>query len=538
MTKPKSGVVFLFLVAILVAMGGSALRPGVFMIGQHEGDAMHLLEIVLRMADGDIPHVDFMTPLGALGFAPIVLFVEAGFGMGQATLWAQILVAALFLPAIWWVAVSRFSGVWPYVFGVIIVSLILAVVYGDAIRALTISMHYNRWAWAASFVVIACTMLASIHRRSAIADGLVVGALMSFLALTKMTYFAAFLPAVAVALLVRRQWGAIGVTVAVGVVAIFCMTALYGVSYWGAYIGDLLSVARSEVRPFPGDPFVAVLGAPAYIGGSLILLAGVVLLRQGAMEVEGLVLLLLAPGFFYVTFQNFGNDPQWLVLLGLLMFAALPSADMVNGWGWNMRQAVSAIGVAAIALSLPSMANVLYSPFRHGASDPDKHTAILAKSERHSDLMMNLERYYVVNTLVPYADMGDVFLTYKESADRPELVALAGEVPDRCQIERGLPAVFQAMADDLTEAGFGGATILSVDIFSSLWLFGDFQRLPGGAPWYYGGAPGLDAATHVLMPDCPVLPRVQKILTEHIEKADISLVEVRRTPLYILYRKE
>ena len=538
MTKPISGAVLIFLIFVIAAMGAAALRPGVLMIGQHEGDALHLLEIVLRMSNGETPHIDFMTPLGAFGFAPIAWFVQVGFGVGQATLWAQIVVAALVLPAVWWVAVSRFSGIWPYVFGLVVLSLVLAVVYGDAIRALTISMHYNRWAWAVSFIVVACTILRPVHRQSAVLDGLVVGALMSFLALAKLRYYVAFLPDVAVALLARRQWRTIAIVCAVGLISVVLMTLLYGTAYWAAYVGDLLTVAQSKVRPYPGDPFVAVLGAPAYIGGSLLLLGAIMLLRQAEMAVEGLVVLFLTPAFFYVTYQNFGNDPQWLVLLGLILFAARPSSDVVNGWGWNMRQAISRVGVAALALSMPSMANNLYSPFRHAATDTDGFTPVLATSERHDDLLMRQGRYYKVNKSIPYSDMGAAFDRYEKIADRPELPAFAGDTVEACEIDLGIVGVLQAIADDLEEAGYGGAAIMNVDVFSSLWLFGDFQPLPDGAPWYYGGLPGIDGASHVLLPDCPIAANVHRKIVETFAASDVTLVEVRRAPLYTLYRKD
>ena len=60
----------------------------------YEGDALHLVDIVLRMAlDAELPHRDFMTPLGVLGFAPIAGFVALGLGFGHAFLAAQALVA-------------------------------------------------------------------------------------------------------------------------------------------------------------------------------------------------------------------------------------------------------------------------------------------------------------------------------------------------------------------------------------------------------------------------------------------------------------
>ncbi len=77
---------------------------------------MHLLQILLRMSEGQMPHLDFVTPIGILAFLPIVVFMKAGMDVGQAFMFGQVLVGALFFPAIWWVAMSRLGGVWRYVF--------------------------------------------------------------------------------------------------------------------------------------------------------------------------------------------------------------------------------------------------------------------------------------------------------------------------------------------------------------------------------------------------------------------------------------
>ncbi|MCB2159989.1 MAG: hypothetical protein KDD95_17150, partial [Rhodobacteraceae bacterium] len=58
-----------FALIVIAVLGGVALAKGGFYLGMHEGDAIHLAEIVLRMADGQWPHLDFMTPLGVLSAA-------------------------------------------------------------------------------------------------------------------------------------------------------------------------------------------------------------------------------------------------------------------------------------------------------------------------------------------------------------------------------------------------------------------------------------------------------------------------------------
>ncbi|MGL4309509.1 MAG: hypothetical protein ACRCSU_03395, partial [Paracoccaceae bacterium] len=379
MMRANSGMLAVFLLAVLAALGGTALLQGGLYVGKHEGDTLHLLEIVFRMADGQRPHLDFMTPIGALAFAPIALFVDQGMGVGHAILWSQILVAAVLFPAVWWAAYSRFPGGWAYVFGFLVLMLALALVHGEAQRSVSISMHYNRWAWAVAYVVIALAMLPPLAGRGRpLPEGIIIGLGMAFLVLCKITYFVAFVIPVALALVLRRDWLALGAALVAGLAVAGAVTAVAGFDFWLAYLRDIATVAGSSVRAAPGEPFSAILGAPAYLGGSLAAIFGVIFLRQAGTEDAaakhaGLVLLLLLPGFFYVTYQNFGNDPQWLPLLGLLLMVYRPEGILRNGLGWDLRTGLAVTAAAAFALAAPSVFNLTYSPFRHLGATAEKH---------------------------------------------------------------------------------------------------------------------------------------------------------------------
>ncbi|NDH03439.1 MAG: hypothetical protein EBY40_10005, partial [Marivivens sp.] len=58
--------VFIVLMAAILALGGMAIAKSGFYLGKHEGDTLHMVEIVSRMSAGQLPHIDFMTPIGAL----------------------------------------------------------------------------------------------------------------------------------------------------------------------------------------------------------------------------------------------------------------------------------------------------------------------------------------------------------------------------------------------------------------------------------------------------------------------------------------
>ena len=73
--------------------------------------------------------------------------------------------------------------------------LAAGMVYGGDDVKLSLSMHYNRWAWAIVFLPLALVILPA-ERENALADGAVIGAAMAALILIKATYFVAFAPGV------------------------------------------------------------------------------------------------------------------------------------------------------------------------------------------------------------------------------------------------------------------------------------------------------------------------------------------------------
>ena len=99
--------------------------------------------------------------------------------------------------------------------------------------------------------------------------------------------------------------------------------------------------------------------------------------------------------------------------------------------------------------------------------------------------------------------------------------------------------IMRDVAADLRAAGLDDdARIFTTDTFGSIWMFGGFPALPGGAPWSYGELSGFDNANYVLVPSCPITPSVFKALTSRIDAQEgVTLTELRRTELYTIYEK-
>ncbi len=541
MNNSKTTIVATFILAILVAMASATVLKGGLYVGKHEGDTLHLMQIVFRMANGEIPHLDFMTPIGALAFWPIAMLVKAGQGIGMAIIWTQVIAACLFFPIVVWVVKTRLSPMVGAMFGLFIMVLLLALVHGEAQRSVSISMHYNRLAWAAAFVAIVTSIIPPTNKggqgRASI-DGIIVGLMLCVLVMVKMTYFVSFIIPIFVALVMTGQARAVLYAVLTGVVLAGTITVFTGFEYWLAYAQNLLIVAASEVRSAPGEPLAGVMGAPAYIGGSMAAIAGVIFLRQANVRQGGLVLMLLVPGFFYVTFQNFGNDPQWLLLLAVLLFALREQADdIVNRFGWNLRDAIGIVGIIALALTAPSFFNLAYSPYRHMNIDVSTYAPILSRGGVHTDLQSVDLRVNRVDVRVALDGQVEGLSEY-QGRDAPPM--FMGEVIPTCSVELGLPRYMDAMVQDLEAAGLAeGKSLFAADIFSSHWLFGDLEPMERGAPWYYGGLPGIQDADYLLVPFCPVAQDVQGQILELIDSTEglmSNLSEIRRTELYILYQ--
>ncbi|MCF6315205.1 MAG: hypothetical protein L3J30_02715 [Marinosulfonomonas sp.] len=540
MSRANPAKLFGFLAIVLAVMGGLAALKGGLYIAKHEADTLHLLQIVFRMDAGQWPHLDFMTPIGALAYAPIAFLVGLGMGVGHAVIYAQIAMGAVLLPAAWWVGVSRMRGVMPYLFGMLVVVLATALAFGLAESSISISMHYNRWAWAISFVAIAIAILPVLGPMRQGVDGVILGACMAALVLIKVTYFAAFAPAIIIALALRKSYRTLGAAVVTGLVIAAIVTLFTGLAFWQAYMADLMLVAGSDVRPQPGLPLGVIVASPAYLAGSVLAFAGIVLLRRSGEAIGGLALLLLVPGFFYVTFQNFGNDPQWLPMLAILLMTLRPDGAVDKGAGRDMRGALTMVAVGAFALSAPTFINLAYSPLRHFGLNTADYESIMLRNDRHQDLQAISLRVWRLDGRVALDGDGSGLEHLTEAAGREDAVMLLGEPLPDCELQLGLSGWIGSIVQDLEQAGLTqGKRVFMADMFSSHWLFGDLEPLINGAPWYYGGLPGFGSADYLLVPLCPAEQGIRKTILEQIAaRPDVSLNEIRRTPLYVLLEIE
>lgn len=512
---PLHRTAWLAVLGFWVAVSLMILAPGDLILTSHWGDALHLVDILERMTQGQRPHMDFVTPLGELAFMPIVALIEAGLPTGRAYLVAQILVAGLVGMAALAVGLNRLPWTWATVCAGTVILIALALVHGRPEVSLSINVHYNRWGWSIAMAALLAALLPPM--RATPWDGVWVGVSLAALALIKITFFVAVLPLVVLGFILTGQArslvlaGVIGAGIALG------LTLIWGVDYWVAYARDVLYVAGAGARPNAGHGVLSMLTDPWMLApAALAVVASLIFYWQGAHR----SLVLFACTFLMgacISNQNAGHDPLFLGLIALLLAVW---AQELHGIGRTALQVGALVMIASIA---PNLYNLASSPVRAALADRAAYVPLVTGRRQHQDLMLLQDaasgrgQTYLVN------DSGAALATFD----------FKGETLVACQSQVS-PAYFAAIADDLAQRDLvQGKPLFVADYLSPLWLFGDHQPLPGAAPWSYGGTHGIEQAEYVLVPECPNRLSVHWNILAALE--DTPLTEVVRTPLYRLY---
>ncbi len=521
----------LFIFALLSLQAALTLLPEGLTITGHEGDLLHMLDASLRMVDGEMPHLDFMTPIGILGFAPVAGFLALGFKIGKATLLANMLIATLLLPAIWWVGASRLRLRQALFFGVVMLVLLTAVVYGGAASTISLSMFYNRWGWAVTLLVLMVVLLpARVDIFERWLAPLLIGTGMAALAMLKMTFFAPLAPAIVLILLAQKRARLAGAALLVGGVIGALLVAWLGPEFFAAYFADLLSVTtENSGRTTAGESFLGVIASPQALSGSLVLLAALLVFRKSGHMEQGLVILILAPVFAYITYQNWGNDPKWLFLIIIYLWVNLPDAAERTLFGLPARQSILALIVVALTVVFPSFITMATSPVRAAFASTEGFMK-LPIPDAVADIWLPETR--VLNAAVRRKMDG-----MPELLPEVEPVVVNGfSFPD-CRANETVVPMPLAMARQIEALDFArGRPVLTADVLNISWLFGDVGRVKGAAPWYYGDDAGIDNAAFLMVPICAIKPSLRDQMLRQVEAANYELREVYRSNLMVLYR--
>ncbi len=534
MNGPNPGKLTAIVLGLITISALSVLVKGGLYLSHFEGDAFHLADIVLRSVAGERAHLDFMTPLGALGFQPIVWFAKAGFPLGHAFVYGQVLFALVIAGPLIWAAVSRLSAPLAFGFALAVVALLTSLSHGQSGSIVAISMHYNRWAWAVAFIACLIAFVPPKRADRPQVDGVILAGSMAMLAYLKVTYLAAFAPLIILVLILRRDMTRLAVAVVAGLVLAVGIVATLGLPSVMAYIGDIQSIRGTGVRAAPGLDFADLLISPPYFVGVAAALTGAFLLRGSGARTEGLAILLLVPACVFVTWQNFGNDPVWLILLATLLGAYRPRRNPRRPASSDPSVGVAAAAFAAAVLAVPMVQNHAVSGLRMLTLDNARYTALVPGRAGLEDLYMPALPADLVRGRSNFTDPGAPYGALAERVPDHAPAAFLGETLPTCQIVTGLRS---AMAEIAQSLGADETPIFVADLVSVHWLFGEGDPLPGGAPWTYGTLAGLEAAEHVLVPLCAIDVNARNVILERLETEGPALSIKRRTEQYLLYTR-
>lgn len=518
MHRPNPFLLGFVLLLFIGLLGGLTLLKGGLYPDTHEGDTYHAIDVLMRWMQGEVPHVDFVTPLGVLAFWPIAEVMKAGHSIGLAFIYTQIGLALLLFPVTVYTAISRFPRGIALGFGLLVLGLILVLSYGTATSGVSISMHYNRWGWAISFLMLALSLMPPRGARNlAIFDGILVGIFAGTLLFLKITFFVALAPVAILSL--ARVHGARGVAAAFigGAFVLGGIIFAFGPNLVLAYLGDLQLVVGNPIRPHVGATLSEIIAGPEHLIATLIGLAALLLLRITYTPTTGAMFLLLVAAFLFVSYQNFGNDPIWLAFLALLLLTLRPESGGDEDIGIDLRLGFTATAIAALVTIFPAAFNMVVSPLKHLSNDPARFVSYLPESAGQQDIYIRKDRAFTMTQQIHADSAPGPWAGYADAAGRTATPQLNGVSFPHCEWLAGTRGYFDTHSEALVAGGIPtGSRIFVGDVLSSIWLYGPFEPVSGAAPWYYGGLTGLEQADYLMVPKCAIMENARKVILREL----------------------
>ncbi|PJE32485.1 hypothetical protein PSM7751_01616 [Pseudooceanicola marinus] len=512
MNRSETGRIIALLIGILAVEAGLIGLAGGFRFNAQAPQMLQLAELVLRSAGGQVAHLDFSSPLGSWSFAPAGLLMRAGMSAGEAMLWAQWGLAVLIAPAVVWIAWSRLAF-WPSLALVLLcVTVPLALVPGGTDPVLSLAAQASRWAWALAFLVIPVVLFPPIQGRAGDwADAVVLGLPMAALVMVKPGFALALLPACVLGLLLSGRGRLLLRALLLALAVLALVTLVAGAAYWPAYGRDLLAAAQGAPS---GDRFGHILLSPAQTLGTVSALAAVGLLwAMRGRSASGSTLLLLLPGFAWMSYQSAGHDALWLAVLGVVLLG-LPGPEVDP----DRERILRSLGGVMLVLIGPVLLNLGYSPVRHAVQPAARYSEVGAGQSGLFAPTRDLDR---ASVLTPWDTRASGHF-----AGRP--------LPD-CRVAEGHLAYVTRMAAVMgaSPALDGQMPFVADEMAPQWWVLG-WAPLPGSAPQVHGGLPGYDVARYLLVPLCAISPEVRDRILSRIDPDSVTLIE--GSPLYRLYQ--
>jgi hypothetical protein len=347
----------LILATFLVAAVGIITRTPL-------GDFFFLTDSLYRSQNGEVPHTDFISPVGIAFYLPLswtAFFKASGL---KNILYVHAMMGALVLI----VCLSMKSRLKPLEFALITGLLLTTAMTGRDVDGgpLTYSWlaPYNRWGWAfAGVCIVLLTVQANNVAQSRNKDAVLIGLLLSFLLYLKVTFFVGMLPIVAVCWALGRVHT--GTLVKAGAVIAVFMTAveiLYGNNL--DYLRDIQYASRVGLADgigtrVPKLAFAAILAGVAFSGSFAV---ACLLLRVGPAKLIRqhwrplLVFSFVVGGVTFMKFQTHPYAEFTLYSVAFILLVAELSGRLGASPGGTPSSWIRFAPLAAILASAPFIA--------------------------------------------------------------------------------------------------------------------------------------------------------------------------------------
>ena len=508
----------LILIVLAALEFGLASGAGRILVTSYEVDTLHYLDGIERVRLGQVPHLDFRTPLGALTFEALAVWGETP---ARAMALANLTVALICAPLAAWLAATR-MGVLPAVglggFAALLSSALMVDATG---LGSSLALGYNRWGWAA-LILVAPIMALAPRRPGAAADwgdALALGLTGALVAFLKVSFVAALAPMwLAWALFGGRPRAALLSLAAAAAGMAALSAALGGAEATLAYLADLWDVATSESRAQPGASLAGVVASPQAAPLMLCALVAILALARGGLGREALAVGLFVLGVALAAWQNWGNELTGLAALPFLLLALAPRmAETAKVLGGSGRRAVETIAVVLLVWAAPIAVNAQRSLALAYSARPEM--AVLAPDVA-PDLHWNAP------------EIGPTVTTPLHPERAARRIAIAGETLPACRMGRSYAQLLsEAAAAVRGDPAMAGRRILALDLTNALWLLGGGAPLAGVYIWVYGDSgDALRQAEVLAVPLCPPVERVRDAMIEETEALGLDLRVIRRIP--------
>ncbi|SET67498.1 hypothetical protein [Oceanicella actignis] len=525
-------------------MAAALALPGQLAVQQLGGDMLHLLDGLARIRLGQIPNVDFSTPLGPLGFLPIAMWdapPARALAFGQAT------AAAAIIPFILWLARTRLSVASAFWLGAAAMLFATAAAWSATAYAPTMAMHYNRWAWAL-FLATAPILLLTPRRGRGLdlGDGAALGLAGAALLTLKVTYLAFLAPAALMWAALWGRWRALGWAMGVGLAAaaaIFVASAGWSMALQAAlgYAGDLWSAARSDVRPAPGMGPLQLATTPAGAPVTLALVAAARALQLCGLRREALMMAAASLSIVLIAWQNFGNAMMGaLVAAPVLAAAAHRSRPGARFFGAPAPTAMRALALWIVATQAPTLLAFQRSLFSGWAVTEERHAALFADAGApgifFEDARGEIRGQIMLEP--PRPRQGEAGDDDAEDADEGPR-SLAGRRFNACSASRGFERlVSMAGAAIASQPALRGRTVLTADLINPVWWAAGAPPQKGAQLWAYAPlGPALETMDLLAVSTCPAAPKARNRIIDEIAAAGIPLRPALDLPHWTIFER-